>query len=927
LRLVERQGVVAHVDRFLASIGDGPHGLVLRGEPGIGKTSVVQATLTRADGTFNTLSCRPAHAERDLAFVTLADLFDEVEPDIFDELPPAQREALRIALLLDEPGMHPPDRATIAAATAGMLAALARIGRVLVVIDDAHWLDGPSATVLAEALGALRNEPVAVVVACRPDGWRFDSWVPGIPHDVIDLDPLSEDGLAGLLVDRYPPGFGAPTTQRIHEACGGNPLFGLEIGRLLHSRGGILRAREELPLPSGLSGLLDDRIGMASAGARRLLLLVSLAGRVARAELERLDPQDDIAPSAREAIGAGLVEEEGAVLVPAHPLIATAARSSIADEERRWGHRVLARILEDRDRAAWHLGLGTSGTSAEVAEPLERAGRRARLRGAPEVAMNMLELAADLTPADATGNEGWRRRVEAAEAASTAHDVNRLRTLLDTSLPACPPGSLRARLLQLSADLESSHGGSEAKIREALQEAEGDLTLEARLLLALASSLFVQGDLESTLAALRSAADRVPRISDRSLGARVLATLAYMTFFHGDGPDTDLFETALEHEHGVAAPSVTSSNDAYLSPHTLLGCVLMWVGQLDAAHVHLMTAAQRAMDLGDRPSYLGISLHLVERDCRAGELETSIARAEVLHDRYVRDRLANYPAVLGYSRALAESHLGRMEQARVHGRDALEAARALEDRVFMAQASCTLGALEVSVGDHTAALPHLQLARELTDGIGIVEPNVIPSLPEEIEALIGLSRTDEARALLERLEAVGRRLDRHWAIQAAARCRALLDGADGEFHGALDTANRATELQAAFPDRHPLEEGRAYLVLGVTQRRARRRQDARVSILEALEIFEGIRAGAWAKRARDELDRLAPRRSSSPLTLTAAERRVAELVVTGLSNRETAARLKVSVHTIESHLSHVYTKLQIATRNELRRRLLDEPGR
>jgi DNA-binding CsgD family transcriptional regulator len=225
-----------------------------------------------------------------------------------------------------------------------------------------------------------------------------------------------------------------------------------------------------------------------------------------------------------------------------------------------------------------------------------------------------------------------------------------------------------------------------------------------------------------------------------------------------------------------------------------------------------------------------------------------------------------------------------------------------------------LGFLELSLGNLAGAHEWLSPVVAFLQGAGMAEPGVIPCLADEVEALILLGDADGAEALLEVLEAQGRSLGRPFAIAAAGRCRALLLVARKD----LEAARKALELALREHDRvgQPLELGRTLLVAGEIERRAKQKRAARSSLEEALHIFGGIGARLWAERARGSLQRVGGAAGEAG-ELTPTERRVAELVAEGRSNREAADALFLSVKTVEANLSRIFHKLGVRSRAEL----------
>jgi ATP/maltotriose-dependent transcriptional regulator MalT len=275
------------------------------------------------------------------------------------------------------------------------------------------------------------------------------------------------------------------------------------------------------------------------------------------------------------------------------------------------------------------------------------------------------------------------------------------------------------------------------------------------------------------------------------------------------------------------------------------------------------------------------------------------------------------------TQALIDVCVGRVDAARAAAMESLQIARRANANAPLMLATATLGFLELTLGDPAAAHGHLQPLSELTVAVGIAEPGVVRFLPDEIEALIALGELEAARRLLLLFEERARDLDRVSARAAAGRCRGLLEAAEGDLDAARGSLAEALAQHARIDQ--PFELGRTLLVQGTVERRAKHRTPAREALTRALEIFDTLGARLWAEKAAMELARI-PGRTRSPGELTETERRVAELVARGLSNKEVAGKLFVTVRAVEANLSKVYAKLGVRSRTELATRFHSTVG-
>jgi len=378
-----------------------------------------------------------------------------------------------------------------------------------------------------------------------------------------------------------------------------------------------------------------------------------------------------------------------------------------------------------------------------------------------------------------------------------------------------------------------------------------------------------------------------------------------------------LIERAVELERRVPRPSHN------YSPLEMLGVRLMYSDRLDEARAALVESLVSTTELGDETDRCALLNHLTQLECRAGRLSRAVERSRELQ---VVIGQMGMPRMLPFglfARALVAAHLGRVEEASEAAGEGAAASGRTGTKLFHVLNRWVLGFLELSLGDARAASGHLRSLPGELEEMGYRNPGVRPVYGDAIEARIGAGDL-EVDAELERLESRGRALDNPWALAVAARCRGLLLGARGDVAGAIGELERALEEHEH--SQQPLERGRTLLALGATLRRAKRRAVARTVLTDALELFDAIGTPLWSEKAAGELARLPGRRPAAE-GLTETERRVAELVADGLSNKEVAAQLFVTVRAVEATLSKVYAKLGVHSRTQLAGRLSDaKPG-
>jgi DNA-binding CsgD family transcriptional regulator len=910
-RVVGRERELQAAAEFLEELERGPAALVFEGEPGIGKTTLWHEATALAEGRrIRVLACRPAESDMSLSFAALADLLGGIEFEHFAQLPRPQRVGLDAALLRGHETSTPDPRAVFAGMLS-ILRALASEVPVLVAVDDVQWLDPPSARGLQFVARRLGEQRIGLLLSSRlPDAERAGDLLSPLGEKRmkrIRLGPLTLAATHQLLRERLGWTFPRPTLVRIQQAAGGNPFFTQEIARELGS-GKDLRPEEPLPVPSDVRTLVRRRIDRLSKPTRRALLRVAALSQPTAAVLGH-----SFGAARRSGL---LVELPGGRVAFTHPLYASAVYEAAAPDERRETHRQLAMRLEDVEERARHLALATVGHDEEVAVELDRAAERARSRGAPEIAGELQERALELMP----GNHPFaakRRALVAAEDWFHAGAPTRARVLLEDTLDGSEDRALRARALRLLAQVRL-HEGSIPEAIDLLGTAEeeaGDdpdlrAPVERDLVFALVSVSF---DFEAAQPHAEALISYAERLADDALLAEALAAATMLGFLLGGGLDEKRLARSLaleDPEHRVPAE---------FRPTLIAGFLAFYTGQFDRARslLYPMRAQFRARGAdADLPMLCG---HLAWLEAWAGAFAAARSLADEALEAAALAENETMTAMSLADAALVEAHAGRVEACSDLANAAEQAARGTGYGIATIWSSAALGLLGLSLGDAAAAHRALEPLTQFVEQHGLTEPIRAFFLPDAIEALVALDELERAERLTDMLTARGRQLDRSFALATSARCSALLCAARGDLDRAIREIERALDEHRRLP--MPLELGRTLLVKGQIERRTKRKAAAKESLHRALAIFEDVGAPLWAEKARAEVSRVGLRRMASE-ELTQTERRVAELAVAGLKNREVAAQLFLSPKTVEANLARVYRKLGIRSRAELGARLV-----
>ncbi len=921
--IIGRAEELAGLGEFLDGIEAGPSALVLDGEMGIGKTALWKVGLAAAaDRSYHVLVCRPIESEAQLAHAALGDLLAEVSDEAMAELPEPQRRALDVALLRSEPEGEPAQRA-VALATLGVLRALARERPTVVGIDDVQWLDHESESALAFVVRRLKDDRIGLLMTRRSEGSV------ALP---LDLERAFADGRASLLhvgslgpaeleqllAARLERRLSEQSLAGIHDRSRGNPLFALEIGRALLQRGDYANG-DELPIPASLHELVRDRLVLLPAPAREATEIAAALSRPTRALIDAVTGGHDSGAAIEAAATVGIVELEGDRVRFAHPLLASITYAQIPPARRRDLHARLAEILEDPEERGWHLALATEHADAAVAAALDDAARRARARGAPASAAELWEQARRLTPND-EGHDALRRGVEAAERRFDAGEIDRARALLEEVVADATPGPERSqaltRLAWVSAHTEGFHAAEEI-FRAALAEHAGDAARRIEIEEGLAWCLHQTQGIAPAEVHARRALELAESLGEPATLAGALSHIAFLGALSGEGIPLETIDRA------VALGRSPEWAQIFGRPDWIHAMLLEWAGELGASRARFDTLYQAAIDQGDEHALPFILFHFARIELLTGDWELAAKHARESRETTLQNELAVHFTYSLVVESLVEAHLGLVEPARAKIAEGLRLADELGSRSAGFELLAILGFLELSLGNAREADRALGRLATAVEETGLREPALFRFHGDAIEAKIALGQLDEAEALLAELERLGAILERPWVLVMAGRARALLAAARGELGASRAELEQALVLHDRLEE--PFERARTLTVLGSVLRRDRKKRAAREALEGALETFRRLGATLWETKTQAELARIGGRAPTSG-GLTPTEQRIAELIASGLSYRETADALFISPKTVQWNLSKIYRKLDIRSRAELPARLTSQPG-
>jgi DNA-binding CsgD family transcriptional regulator len=913
----EQRTLAALLER--ARVGTGG-AIVVHGEAGVGKSSLLAAVQDSADG-MRMLRTKGIESESPLAFAALHRL---VLPllDRMDRLPPPQAQALA-AVLGQRPGPTGDDRFLVFLAALGLLSDAAEESPVVCVIDDAHWLDEASQAALLFIARRIDLAPIAMVFAARDgDGRRFEAFdLPSLQLAGIDTDAAEALLGSAQLQRELAPEVRAQLVSRL----GGNPLALVEIASALDPAvaAGSEPLPRDLPLTRDLERVFAQQVDRLGPDVAAVLLLAALddTGRVGllrrAAAASGLDP--DAAIAAAERAGVLTLSLTGDELGFRHPLLRSAVVRTATIADRRRAHSALADALDavaDTDRAVWHRAAAADGPDEATAARLDEAAERSQRIGGHEAASAAAERAAELSTS--VGAQSARLTF-AASSAWAAGDPTRTRMLIqraravtDTAIPNPEADRLRAFVEMNFGSPRLAH----AILVEASDaaKAEGDVATARRLAMIATALATFAADSGSRVdvAALVPADTNAQDAADDCLSA-LLVGLDHVLGERWPLAAPEL-RHALELAESLQAPDLVTN----LGVATLhLGddaAALRWHDrQLDEARaaasplgtIHALTRRGIAQITAGLWSELrGSSAEVLDLAAAVGQPnQRPLPRAEVL----VIDAHSGVPDIAARAdeidAELRRHPTGVLDVLTLHLLDwsrGIAAAREAPEAAIGHLSNLTLPLLR-----RAAAL-------DLLDVAGRVE------------------RNDLAERLVHDLDEFASPTGNDWAHGIAAHGRALLAPADQRESHFLDALRHH-----ARPGGRPLDRARAELAYGEFLRRARRRVDAREHLRSAIATFDHLGATAWTERAVEELRasgetarrRAAEEEQQATTVLTAQELQVARLVKSGLSNREVAARLFVSPRTVEFHLRNVFAKLGISSRGGLARTDLEAGGR
>jgi len=876
--------------------------LLLLGDPGIGKTTLLNAATDPAPPGMRLIQVHGFEAESQLPFAAVQRLVRPLREHL-GALPERHQRVLEVAS--GDADGPPPDRFLIGLGVLGLLAAAGAGRPVLCVVDDAHLLDPESLDALAFVARRLEAESAAVVFAAR-DGEAIGTHMAGVPQ--LRVGGLALEHAVRLLSLSVSEPIDPAVAAQIAVATGGNPLALTDLARELTVRQLTESSLGDEPFPVGrrLEAFYVRQVRALDAELQTWLLVAAAdsTGDVdlvseAAAKLGLPETAHDGAEAA------GLVELAGSVQFR-HPLVRSAAYNAAPGRDRRRVHRALSEVAGSMgllELEAWHAAKATLGTDEAVAQRLEQAADRAGKRGGFASRAGVLAQAAALTP---QGPEKYRRLVAAAEAALAAGTAHVAKDLVDEVDEDELDDVTRGRLLVLHAQWALFTADP------ALTRIGGDL-LEAADLFRGHDDLLEQNTLIRAWEWSLPAEHRATGMDWTQLGHRLADGASRRA-----GTAQVLLDALSAHLLLPFAEAVPAIRRAVELLRRLPSEEVLEYGLTSAALTSALWDGRARWECLERYAHAARDAgSLQQLDSALWVLSlTAVADGNPRLATEYMEQVRELRRAIGYEaeHVINVALLAWTGAPREQVAAMAEATDAAGFGGVWSSAVRALGAADLARSGYEEA--HRTLQPLVGDPFFHTSPQAYPDV---VEAALRTGRRDEALAahalLADRAQAAGT----PWIRGVTARCAALLtEGAEAErlFQEAIALL-RESGMDA--------DLGRAYLLYGEWLRRARRRRDAREHLLRASELFTQVGAGAFRDRAGHELEAMGEAPAASgpdgDLGLTTQEATVARLAAAGRTNAEIAATMFLSANTVDYHLRKVFSKLAISSRRQLTDRL------
>jgi DNA-binding CsgD family transcriptional regulator len=913
-RLFGREGELAAVTALGSLSGTGLRGAVLQGPPGIGKTALWRAGVANARGNgYCVLTAMPSQAEKSISFSGLGDIVQNVldnDPAALHPLSSHTRSAILTAVGQLPWAGGPVDALTVASGIRQTFARLAAQTQVMLAVDDLHWMDDASLSVLSHALRRIDGN-LAVITSLRVE--RSTGGATPIPTDLpdwlvpIELTALTPKAVRSLLMTQLGEAVSAEVAEAITTLAEGNPLATVELARanLAATDAFSLRIPESLTAGhlqqiAGLSPLAQQCLLLASLAVSPTVPMLQRATGAASAELER---------ALAEASDQNLLAVSGPRLLFVHPLHSTAAVANATQAQHRAAHRALVELTANVQDRANHVDRATIGPSEEAAAALVMAAREAFNRGAASSGLTLARRALDRAPEGSPSIPSAKAIVGEVEFLNGNLIV--AEQYLSEAIDLIPhEGLAAARTLLFRTIFERDANRALPYLEQAIAvspSGEGHVNLQ----LWLGHLCCLQLRWADAIDAVVKAEHTARALGDEGLLAEALAGGVIVRMLAGHGLDGPRLETALALRDSERPPHPVAD------PLFVAACAYNFDGQHDRVIKICQSIAQLLTDREPTTHDIFALTPGISSACALGRTDVAQRFGAGGLDRPTSLPTTGFYALAGgIADAFVLSAHGDSDRAAVAVANIMSVATTSgldlpQVPLVMAR---PIGAALVMTGRYQEADDQLGPLAQFAIAVDYPEPGVVAWVAEWAEALTRLGRVDEAGPALDWLEKRCETTGRYWVTGLVARGRAHIAATTGDLDGAMRFAQQAIDIFTK--SSQPFETARTQLALGSFLRRRRSRRAAAEVFEQARTFFAAAQLPRFVIMVDEEIERVRSSRTA-PNELTAGETAIAELAAAGRTNRAIAATLFVSEKTVEAQLSKVFKKLNISRRIEL----------
>ena len=897
--LFGRAAELRAVEALIDGVPERGGALVVSGDPGIGKSALIATAARRAaERGMRVLKTTGLETESRLAFAGLHQLLHPALDGI-GVLPGPQRDALGAAFGMTDASA--PDLFLPALAALNLLADAAEPSGLLVIAEDAQWLDRSTADVLAFVARRLDCEPLVLVAAIR-DGFESPLGTAGL--QALHLEPLDPSASAALL-DATAPDLSATARLQVLNEATGNPLALLELPLAITQHGARAPTPAWLPITTRLERAFAARVRDLPAATRSALLVAALNDEgslsevlTASAQLAQEEPTPD---TLGPAISARIVDVDDASLAFRHPLMRAAIVQQASNSQRQQAHAALADVLlREPERRVWHRAASLIGPDDAVAFELEATAAQAQRRGASAVAVAGFERAAQLS-ADPVAR--GQRLLRAAELGFELGRADLVSRLLAEAEPLDLSPAQRSLALWLRGVFDGQQGGGADRL---------DKMIETAVILT------EQGEDDLALKILWSASIQCWWSDpDRSIGERIVDAAESAQADELDPRPIAIAAFAAPVEQGAIVMDRLSRLGTAVAGNPdaarVFGTAANAIGAFDAS-AGVLAAATAGLRAQGR---LGLLARALTQQAWSAAQRVDLSVGIPVGDEAERLTRDSTQPTIHYTARAIQAMLaalrGDRSQADAHAGDAEAFGLARGARALLAMARHASGLAALADGQYAEAYEHLARIHDPSDPAYHSFMRVL-TVADLVDAAARSDQTDAVRPIVAELEIVAGQTPAPVLHAGLRYARPLLAG-----HGETEALFRiAMDSNAGWP----FLRARAQLAHGEWLRRHRRAADARQHLRAARDTFDALGTIPWGDRARQELrasgETSRRRVPEARDELTAQELQIAQLAAKGMTNREIGQMLYVSHRTISSHLYRIFPKLDVTSRAELR---------